>query len=266
MLPVQFRKESFNPFHQLWNRFFFTQDRKLPTEINELTAQQLTAWCLHDAEKKSIAESDILLLDKILNLPPWVIRNLSAEQVDVFTGKLKFLHEDFMLTKILFRNFKAAGEIYYGPSDCFYNICFGEYIDVLRYLRQYNEEKNDFFLNALIAILWRPSKKNADDGDIREKYNPAQLPARAAIFKKFRREVKTALLLQISGCLRFMQQENAAAFESSKSGDDNDPEELLLAMAGTKFGDYEKTFYEPAWRILKELKRIARVNTKKDVN
>lgn len=49
----------------------------------------------------------------------------------------------------------GAGKYYFGPSDEFNNVSFGEYVDALSFLYDYIETKDDHFLYLLFATFYR---------------------------------------------------------------------------------------------------------------
>lgn len=75
---------------------------------------------------------------------------------------------------------------YYGPTDYFGNIKFGEYLDGLRVFNMYRVSPSDKLLAQLAAIFYR-KKKTAlwfrkslpdYDGDVRRRYNPNTMQER----------------------------------------------------------------------------------------
>jgi hypothetical protein len=87
--------------------------------------------------------------------------------------------------------FKPLWKTFYGPSDSFMNMTFGEYTDALRLFHDFHATGNLEILKLITAIFYRPKKafifikKRQDDynGDIREAYNPYNLEARAKELK-----------------------------------------------------------------------------------
>ena len=87
--------------------------------------------------------------------------------------------------------FKPLLKTYYGPSDLFMNIGFGEYSDALRLFYEFNTSGDTELLYHIAAILYRPKKSfhfikkrlNSFDGDIREEYNSNFIEKRAKVFK-----------------------------------------------------------------------------------
>src|SRR5690606_15247828 len=89
-------------------------------------------------------------------------------------------------------SFKPMMVEYFGPSDSFMNMKYGEYTDALREFLDFAANGSIESLYIIAAILYRPAKSNYKqlqkrpdfDGDIREKYNSHTLKARADRFQK----------------------------------------------------------------------------------
>lgn len=81
---------------------------------------------------------------------------------------------------------------YYGTSDGFENMSFGEYVDALDPFEDFHQTGDVQYLYQLLAIFYRPKKSNyfqlknifSFDGDKREKYNAHQVAALTNKFKK----------------------------------------------------------------------------------
>lgn len=90
------------------------------------------------------------------------------------------------------KSFKPLMTEYYGPSDAFMNVKWGEYSDALRAFYDFHATGDTEQLFLIAAILYRPEKLNHKqvkkqpdyDGDIREKYNTNILEERVKEFKK----------------------------------------------------------------------------------
>lgn len=80
---------------------------------------------------------------------------------------------------------------YYGPSDAFNNVKFGEYIDAQKLFHQFNATGEVQILYELAATLYRQKKAfhfikkrlTNYDGDVRQKYNSNFVESRIKTFK-----------------------------------------------------------------------------------
>jgi hypothetical protein len=88
--------------------------------------------------------------------------------------------------------YKPLWKTYYGPTDGFMNLKFGEYCEALRTFLEFNATGNTKLLYDLAAILYRPKKSfhfirkhfSNYDGDVRVKYNMHQTESRVNDFKQ----------------------------------------------------------------------------------
>ena len=104
-----------------------------------------------------------------------------SELVDDFfeegEGDIRILKQYYVHNPIF--KIKLIGKNYYGPSDGFENIKFGEYIDALHVFTEYNTTKDKNYLYHLMATMYRPAKSifkkgvssESLNGDIRKNYN-----------------------------------------------------------------------------------------------
>lgn len=92
--------------------------------------------------------------------------------------RLNFIHNPIP-------KFRGAWRNYYGPSDEFNNITFGEYVDGLGYFIDFNQTGELQYLYNLLAVFYRPRKslfRRNDTSDNRQGYVPAHVEHRAEAF------------------------------------------------------------------------------------
>lgn len=88
--------------------------------------------------------------------------------------------------------FRGALSFYYGPSNEFNNVKFGEYTDALSHFADFNTTGELKYLYLLLATFYRQRKVSTwlsryldkFDGDVRVKYNVFSVNARAKKFHK----------------------------------------------------------------------------------
>jgi hypothetical protein len=170
--------------------------------------------------------------------------------------------------------FKPLWKTYYGPTDGFMNLKFGEYCEALRTFLEFNSTGNTKLLYDLAAILYRPKKafhfirKNLSnyDGDIRVKYNMYQTESRAIAFKQapigFVYGVYlffASMQIFVSGAevpwgdktldlsILFKNDGQSVDIEAQDIGLDS----VVFAMAESGgFGNFEKVQNTPFWTIM----------------
>jgi hypothetical protein len=167
---------------------------------------------------------------------------------------------------------------YYGPSDQFQNITFGEYTDALRLHMDYSVSGDFRNLELIAAIFYRPKKKfhflkkihHNYDGDIREPYNSSIIEKRADAFKKFpvgfifgvhllfasfQKFISTAIIpwggseIDLSILFTDDSSEKSENFESDIPGIGMDSVIFSLAESGV-FGTKKQTMNTNIWEIL----------------
>ena len=244
---------SHNPMVQLFSWLFYRFKRQLPQEWNELTEKQLCLLpeiLIHKELTNEAAR--ILIADKFLQLPAWVIRSFDTAQMYDLIQTLSFLFEKPALTKTVIKKFPCRGKTYYGPADSWYDLCFGEYRDVVKYLKYYSESKDAYYLRLIAAVLYRQK----DWRGRKKKYMPADHVARAGRFETLAPEFLQAIMFQVYGCLNEIESEFFEVFE--EGDEDADIETLVNTMCGPVFGDQENTFYAPLWSVMHEMRRLVR--------
>jgi hypothetical protein len=251
---------STNPIVQLLHWIFYRFKRTLPQEWNELTAEQLQALpeiLLHrdaDPEVKKI-----LIADKILKLPAWVMRSLTEVQLLQLVETMDWIFERPQLTKTLIKKFPCAGKTYHGPSDHWYDVEFGQYKDVLKYLKYFADTEDPQHLRTALAAIYRPHNWRGKH----KEYDPSQLEARMQAFENLAPEFIEALMFQVHGCLNEIETEFYEVFEEA-GDEDGDIEALVLSMSGAAFGDYANTFHQPVWLVMHEMRRLVRAQRKRE--
>jgi len=79
------------------------------------------------------------------------------------------------------------GKTFYGPTDEFQNVKFGEYVDALHYFTEYNETKDTEYLYLLMATLYRKGnnyKLAMKKPDVRVFYEESEVLHKIKYFKK----------------------------------------------------------------------------------
>lgn len=165
---------------------------------------------------------------------------------------------------------------YYGPSDEFNNLCYGEYVDALGYFADYNDTKDDQYLYLLMGTLYREAKPLIQRickpylTDIRREYCKDRVPYLAEnlrfldmgivygfylLFASFQKYLPTAKIFvqgdEIDLGLLYMQiGKKAKEYNAPSLGMEST--QFALAESGV-FGDLEKLRATPLWEIFKRL-------------
>lgn len=167
---------------------------------------------------------------------------------------IEYLFKSNTLTKQLIPKYKR----YHAPGNCFSNMNIIEFSKAEMRFESYNNTHETKYLNEMIAILYRPSrflwgirKYFTGETDRRQKYSDKHM-RNARKIAKWPLEVRYAIYLYFQGCREFITTKYPHVF---KVKDDNEPggfgyAGLIISLAGTKFGDTDKTAYTDLHTIL----------------
>lgn len=233
----------------------------LPENYNELTGDQLL-------------QVNALLL---LELPLPVLR-LKLLQVLLNIGQFSF----FMLPadmkhRILYHNHSLSGYMvdeesksaiewlfeekehlteqllpvyngYYGPKKEFDNLTVKEFHVCEIAYSDYLQERNEEHIDKLVAVLYRPAKKDYDfildkDGDARIFFNPNELPYYTGIVSKWPAAAKMAILSFYDGNREYVKSLYEEVFNAPQEKGSADGEagmyDVIRNLAGTKYGTFK---------------------------
>ena len=139
---------------------------------------------------------------------------------------------------------------FYGPADEFDNLCMKEFHAAEMAYYRLNEEKNINHLNELIAILYRPAKKNYDhkrnpDGDARIAYNPNETEWIIKKVKRWPLNMKRAILMWYDGCRQQLEDMYQPAFHNDGTTSSKNYYDgmygMIRGIAEKKtYGDFDK--------------------------
>jgi hypothetical protein len=152
---------------------------------------------------------------------------------------------------------------YYGPDEACYNINYNELIHAQLAYTNYTNTKKLEYLNQLVAVLYRPRKKNVNknspqwDGDMREPFSAYNYQRRAKLFKLLPYRVKYAIYIFYSGSLALMEKEHPLCFQkstriSSTPKQHNPAKELIDLVPVITKADPTKNkeiYITPAWDV-----------------
>jgi hypothetical protein len=181
----------------------------MPNDLSECNAQQYMDMCelIYRYQCGQLPFDDLRTQAayKLLNLTPgrkpllivdeeakwsnlWQVSHLIDNFFDDVEGS-KVIRQDYTDNPI--PTITPLWKTYYGPSDGFMNVTFGEYTDALRLFLDYSTTGNVSLLYLLAAVFYRRKKSfhwlkkglSNYDGDIREAYNPNIIEKRARLME-----------------------------------------------------------------------------------
>ncbi len=265
----------------------------MPSELAECDARQYIEMCglIFNYYTGQLEFDDFLThsVYKLLDIKMTEKKFSETDEVDLYSNItmlsdliLEFFEESEEKQMIIKQNyinnpvpsFKPLLTEFYGPSDAFNNMKYGEYTDALRTFHEFHATQEISHLYTLAAMLYRPMKKNYpglrgtpdDDGDIREKYNSNLVEARA---DKFREIMPIGFIYGVFMFFASFQKFIVSArvpwggreldlsilFEGGEESTSEHPglgmDSLTFSMAESgAFGDVDKLRFTPLWEIL----------------
>lgn len=191
--------------------------RYIPSDLSECDAQQYMDMCelifLFQNEAITYDELRTHAAYKLMNMLPSKPKDIEKqtekekeEEAEMFANIYliselidDFFEEDEKGLKTIKQyyihnpvpSFKPLWKTYYGPSDSFMNMTFGEYTDALRLFHDFHATGDMEILKIITALFYRPKKsflfikKRLENynGDVREPYNSNNIEARAKVLQ-----------------------------------------------------------------------------------
>lgn len=181
--------------------------RYMPADLSECDAQQYMDMCelIFHFQNEAITYDELRThaAYKLMNMTPsnatdqqeekfaniYLISELIDDFFDIDEKGLKTIKQYYIHNPV--PSFKPLWKTYYGPSDSFMNMTFGEYTDALRLFHDFHATGDMEILKIITALFYRPKKsflfikkRMANyNGDIREPYNSHNLEARAKVLQ-----------------------------------------------------------------------------------
>ena len=145
------------------------------------------------------------------------------------------------LSKQLLPSYKK----FFGPASEFDNLTMNEHHAAEMAYYGLKQEIHIDYLNELIAILYRPGKKDYDrklnpDGDERIAFNPNETEWIKKKIKKWPLNIKRAILMWYDGCRQQLEEMYQPAFNAAEGGNAKD---YYDGMYGMMRGIAEKKTY-----------------------
>jgi hypothetical protein len=267
-------------------------EKYIPSTLAECDEQQYMDMCelilKFQTGLISYENLRVLAIYKLLNMVPKnnisedqeELKNLEvynlSEMIDSFfehkEDNQKVIIQDYIHNPV--PCIKPLWKTYYGISNQFQNVTFGEYTDALRLFYQFNATANFEILYALAAIFYRKKKNfhfiskqlNSYDGDIRKSYNPTNVDKRVKVFKYAPIGFVYGVYLLFASFQKFISSAqvpwggkvlNLSILFDGPTG--NEPEEnasigmdsIMFTMAESgAFGDLQKVQKTNLWQIL----------------
>lgn len=170
-------------YMQMCQLFFFYQCGQISKDemLNEAVYALMKMKAVASASIAPTLNTNIILIQELIESTFFDKIYPNPELPDEYQLKINQNYINNPVPK-----FKPLWVNYYGPTDGFMNLKFGEYCDALRTFLEFNATGDTKLLYDLAVILYRPKKSflffkkrfGNYDGDIRQKYNQHQTESR----------------------------------------------------------------------------------------
>lgn len=185
--------------------------------------------------------------------PLAVYRFLQVPKTLVVMGMFpltEFITKENKLTDFKMKRFRVGFTYFYAPADDLKNLTIDEFRFTDPLYINYKKTKNIDFLDALVAVLYRPKRKDYNpsspefNGDVREDFNEHLTVKYAKKVAKLSEHKKHLIYLAYEGARNQIITDCPNLFNSSekiKQGRDFGLSGLILELAGGKFGTFPET-------------------------
>lgn len=272
-----------------YNKTFY-----MPSDLSECDSRQYIEMCHlilnYQLDKLSYEELRLTAVYKLLNLklsssPDRVTEENKLTNIYLISELLDSFFEVNEAGQKVIKQYYVHNPIpkiaplwatYYGPSDSFMNLTFGEYVDVLRLFLDFSASKDFMLLYDITAILYRPKKPfhfirklgNSYNGDCRVKYNSNKVQERAVtlrtapvgfifgvylLFASFQKYITTAKIpwggneIDLSILFSPLPDDNSTQDTAPSLGMDS----LVFSIAESGvFGDFKEVRASNFWEII----------------
>lgn len=181
--------------------------RYIPSDLSECDAQQYMDMCelifYYQNDTIDYDEFRTHAVYKLMKMKPtnkgdivdekfsniYLVSELIDDFFDIDEKGIKTIKQYYTHNPV--PSFKPLYKNYYGPTDGFRDMTFGEYRDGLRLFHDFHATGDMHILTLLTAVFYRPKKSfhcikkqlASYNGNVRERYNSNTLDQRAYAFK-----------------------------------------------------------------------------------
>lgn len=200
------------------------------------------------------------------SLQPEAYQYFSKEVYEQVMPALEFLYAENTLTEQLLPKLRVrksqrffGTQLLYGPKKNFENLSIAEFSDAETCLDNYEDSKEDIWLNRFLAVLYRPGKPRTDLTDQRQPYNFHANDLIAEMVSKLDNGTKAAVMFWYMGCRAQLVKDFSALFgkrQTASAGAKASWTDVIHDLSGAKFGTLEETGQQPVRIIFYELQLL----------
>lgn len=193
-------------------------------------------------------EFKVRVLNKLAGLK--LTRNYHVDETDRYLFEIKHRKQRFLVTAGLYKemlsavSFVTSGSmltkqviprfslfplphafcslsLFHGPDDALYNVVYSEFIHAQLACANFENTKEEKYLNTLAAVLYRNKKTNLNktdphwNGDVREDFSAYTYERRAVWFRLLSFDLKYAIYIFYRGSVDYMVQQHPLCFRPS---------------------------------------------------
>jgi len=158
--------------------------------------------------KDVVSDDDRIQIARIMlslsNADLYRLRNMEGFQIEHIINLHDFIFAESSFDRWMLENIYVGEQCFYGPEDNFRNVTWDEFVYCDTYLMLYCENKEDQYLDKLIATIYRLQSKEYDPesptykGDIREDFNENTITVRADLLGCFiEKTTKDAIVINL---------------------------------------------------------------------
>lgn len=256
---------------------------EVPTDWNELLKKELLyiadkwqSWQLTAKNGIDFEYAKTLLFVSLLRGKPIdkyrLLTNtdkVNPEDLCASYYLVDFVFQSLNLTKNIIPTIRVGLRKFYGPSDLLGNCSLNEFNSAVTYFNRYSNSGLEEHLDLFVLSLYRPKKLFSGYGDPRKEFRLEAVDRYVKQMQRVPFETKLAVWLFFYGCMEKLTTMYSEAFEK-KSGKSKVGNfgwtNIVLGMAGNKFGDFDKTGQQNIHVIFMEMVNLALGNPEKNDN
>jgi hypothetical protein len=247
------------------NEIYFDGVKKeAPARWVELTEEQLLVWVKICAKTIEPAQALMFVSSVFYSIRRELFFKLNVAQQIQLADTLKFLLENdlhaWLIPDIKVGLLKKLS----GPSDHLSSSTIAEFRSSESYYHAYHAQKDERYLDQLIATLYRPTsilsyyryKNNGKDE--RKLFSEVDVIRQAPKMSQLDKDLRAAILFNYEGCRSFIVKRYPTIFVK---GDGEQPSKVLpdlnpyiKTIAGGKFGPYKDTEQTDLYLFLDHLR------------
>lgn len=223
---------------------------------------------IENKRQRIMLQNRIILLQVLLNINPLNKASLRKRFFDRVTPDqmldliplTDFIFNENSLTK----NILPVVDGLYGPCDDLNCFTIGEFAYAETAFIRFSKNGKLDDLNYLCSVLYRTgSEENRLNGDPRDKFNPNHIESRIKKVSGWHESTKQSIALFYMGCRNQLVKKYDLVFNGKKQGKNKNWANVIIDLAGVKFGTVDQTAEQSVHTVLIYLQDLKENTPKK---